>query len=168
MINEQLDTLPWYKQFWPWFLISIPAATVVAGIITIQLAIDSFDGMVVDDYYKHGMAINQQKKRDLYASNHQINGEIKIDNENQIVHLNLHSSEALPPELTLNIRYAVLAGFDQLITLKKTALSKYAGTLETPLKKGKWIVQVETEKWRIQSIFLSTELDQPISLIPSI
>jgi hypothetical protein len=32
---------PWYKQFWPWFLISLPAAVVVASMFTIKIAIDS-------------------------------------------------------------------------------------------------------------------------------
>jgi len=33
------DTVPWYRQFWPWFLIAVPAAAVIAGIITIILAV---------------------------------------------------------------------------------------------------------------------------------
>ncbi len=28
---------PWYKQFWPWFLIALPASVVVASLITVTL-----------------------------------------------------------------------------------------------------------------------------------
>ena len=54
---------PWYKQFWPWFLITFPAIAVIAGIITIILAVKSDDGLVKDDYYKAGLAINQTLER---------------------------------------------------------------------------------------------------------
>jgi hypothetical protein len=46
---QQEDTLPWYRQFWPWFLISIPGATVIAGLYTIMLAMDSTDSLVTAD-----------------------------------------------------------------------------------------------------------------------
>ena len=48
---------PWYRQGWPWFLIALPATAVVAGIATLVIAAKTFDGMVVDDYYKEGQAI---------------------------------------------------------------------------------------------------------------
>ncbi len=31
----------WYRQFWPWFLIALPASTVVACMFTIWLAISN-------------------------------------------------------------------------------------------------------------------------------
>ena len=37
--KPDLDDAPWYRQFWPWFLIAIPAAAVVAGIVTIIIAV---------------------------------------------------------------------------------------------------------------------------------
>ena len=36
-----------------------PATVVVAGLITAWLAFHGEDGLVVDDYYKQGLAINQ-------------------------------------------------------------------------------------------------------------
>jgi len=40
---------PWYRQFWPWFIIALPASAVVAGFITLWLAISNPDGMVVTE-----------------------------------------------------------------------------------------------------------------------
>lgn len=37
------DTQPWYKEPWPWILMSGPAIVVVACIITIYLAFSNFD-----------------------------------------------------------------------------------------------------------------------------
>ena len=41
--------VPWYRQFWPWFIIALPAAAVLAGFFTLWLAISNPDYMVVDD-----------------------------------------------------------------------------------------------------------------------
>ena len=41
--------LPWYRQFWPWFIIALPTAAVVAGFFTLWLAISNPDYLVVDE-----------------------------------------------------------------------------------------------------------------------
>ncbi len=41
---------PWYRQFWPWFIIAVPAATVIGCMVTIFLAVTRPDSLVVDDY----------------------------------------------------------------------------------------------------------------------
>ena len=41
--------LPWYKQFWPWFIIALPTAAVVASFFTLWLAVSNPDHLVVDD-----------------------------------------------------------------------------------------------------------------------
>ncbi|MEM7209241.1 MAG: FixH family protein [Pseudomonadota bacterium] len=59
---DNRDTTPWYKQFWPWAIIAIPATTVVACIIMITLAIKTDDGLVSGDYYREGLTINERLK----------------------------------------------------------------------------------------------------------
>ena len=54
---------PWYRQAWPWFLISLPATAVIAGSITFYLAAKGWDGPVANDYYKQGLAINEALER---------------------------------------------------------------------------------------------------------
>jgi hypothetical protein len=44
-----VQDLPWYRQFWPWFIIALPAAAVIAGFFTLWLAISNPDYLVVDD-----------------------------------------------------------------------------------------------------------------------
>ena len=40
---------PWYRQFWPWFIIALPASAVVAGLLTLWIAISNPDYLVIDD-----------------------------------------------------------------------------------------------------------------------
>ena len=58
-----MDSQPWYRQFWPWFLIALPATVVVAGLTTWWIAAHKADSLVVDDYYKEGLAINRQLRK---------------------------------------------------------------------------------------------------------
>lgn len=41
------DVKPWYRQFWPWFLICLPASAVVASLYTVSLAFRTTDSLVV-------------------------------------------------------------------------------------------------------------------------
>ena len=43
------QNLPWYRQFWPWFIIALPAAAVIASFFTLWLAISNPDYIVVDE-----------------------------------------------------------------------------------------------------------------------
>ena len=69
---------PWYRQGWPWFLIALPATAVVGGIITALLAVRGFDGPVVADYYKQGLAINEEVARAQLARELAITAEAEL------------------------------------------------------------------------------------------
>jgi hypothetical protein len=40
------STRPWYKEPWVWFLLAIPLATVIAGLITLQIAATNADPFI--------------------------------------------------------------------------------------------------------------------------
>jgi len=66
--NHQEEPIqPWYKQGWPWFLISLPLSAVIAGTITIIIATKGADSLVDADYYKEGLAINESLEREREA-----------------------------------------------------------------------------------------------------
>ena len=59
---------PWYAQVWPWLLMMGPGIVVIAAMYTGWLAFSRQDAMVVDDYYKQGLAINRDLRRDSVAT----------------------------------------------------------------------------------------------------
>lgn len=48
--NARRDDKPWYKQFWPWFIISLPAISVIASLTTLWIAISHPDSTVPNDH----------------------------------------------------------------------------------------------------------------------
>lgn len=67
-MSIQQDNKPWYKHRWPWILISIPAVSVVLGIILITTALNNPAILVVDNYYAEGRGINRSMALDDAAA----------------------------------------------------------------------------------------------------
>ncbi len=59
---EKLDTKAWWRYGYVWFLIAGPLLVIVAGIITAYIAVHSPDPVIDNDYYQHGLNINQTLK----------------------------------------------------------------------------------------------------------
>jgi len=43
------QALPWYRQFWPWFIIALPTAAVIGSFISLWLAVSHPDYLVVSE-----------------------------------------------------------------------------------------------------------------------
>src|SRR5690348_1011427 len=97
------DIQPWYKEPWPWFLMFGPFVVVVAGFTTAWLAIRSNDGLVADDYYKQGLAINQQLQRDHKAGELGLHGDLMRSGLQLRVVLAGGEKLKFPEKLTLRV-----------------------------------------------------------------
>jgi hypothetical protein len=139
---------PWYREPFVWLLILFPASAVFAGMFTISLAINSNDGLVVDDYYKQGLEINRTLKRDKAAARHGLDATFKI--EQQFVHLNLnaHPDYNLPNQITLRFSHRTRSGFDKEVFLERIGDNRYQGTLPE-LIVGAFFIQLAADDWRL-------------------
>jgi hypothetical protein len=54
---------PWYRQPWPWILMSGPAVVVVASLFSAYLAVRGADPVIEEDYYRRGLEINAELAR---------------------------------------------------------------------------------------------------------
>ena len=128
-----------------------PFLVVVAGVVTVYLAVISNDGLVDDDYYKQGLAINQETARDQMAAQQGMQAEMMQNAENGGLRVLLQANPgvALPHILAVRIDHPTRAGVDQRLTLKGER-GVYSGTLKAPLV-GRWHIVIEDEKreWRL-------------------
>jgi hypothetical protein len=67
MSNPAPSERPWYRQFWPWFIMTPPIATVIGSIVTVIIA-GGPPALVVDDYGEVAMAVEQDQRRDRRAA----------------------------------------------------------------------------------------------------
>lgn len=146
---SDLDTEPWYKQFWPWVLIGLPGSVVIACIVTIVIAVKTQDGLVVDDYYKQGLAINQSLERDQNATGLGMSAMLRLSPEANLLDLQILGN-AKPGPVKLQLLYATLPNLDQSVDLDYTGNTMLQAEID-PLKAGKWYLQLESGdgNWRI-------------------
>lgn len=142
--------LPWYKYFWPWFLIAIPTITVIVGIDMFSVANRSFDGMVVDDYYKTGLAINMTLARDRQAEKLGLQAIGRIDQASKQVIITLHGQNTAE-NLRLTLTHPTSSQQDIAINL--TAGDKnnqYTGQLpQLPHEKRYILLEPVDQSWRL-------------------
>lgn len=149
--NVQKGVEPWYRQGWPWFLIAIPTIAVVAGVITLWLALSTWDGLVVDDYYQEGKAIEKTIARSQRAAELGLSADLRIRADEVSLDLAGGANVTLPPTVVLTISHPTRAGMDQVLVLKRRD-DAYVSSL-APLSAGRWLVQVEDESrtWRMNA-----------------
>jgi len=143
---------PWYRQPWPWLLMLGPLVVVIAGLATAYLAVVSDDGLVVDDYYKEGLGINQRTARDQRAADLGIGAELVLGGSGERIRVLLQAGEdvRMPDTLTLRIAHPTRPGLDQKLSLRSEGGRVYGAPLRR-LQEGRWhvILEDERQEWRL-------------------
>ncbi len=155
---------PWYREPWPWFLISLPAIAVIAGLTTVWIAYRSADGLVVGDYYKAGLAVNQTLAREDAAR--ALGMTATLSTENGLLALSLASSlKANPDRLILTLAHPTRQGMDQVLSLQHAGSGRYRAALPA-MHAGKWQLELTdaASSWRLSGV-LHTPLSQPVTFM---
>ncbi len=145
------ESTPWYKEPWPWILMAGPAIVIVAGFVTAWLAIVSNDGLVADDYYKQGLALNQRLQRDHYASDLGLRADVMRSSQQVRLLVAAERDAELPEALTLKLSHPTRAGQDQMVKMVSEGQGFYGGKLSADIS-GRWYVSIEDPagRWRLQ------------------
>ena len=146
---NRATTNPWYREPWPWLLMAGPAIVVVAGFVTLGIAIQSSDGLVADDYYKEGKAINMTLTRDATAKALGYRAQLAMTAAGQ---LTLRFAGAAPTSKTLRLtlHHPTRAGFDRQVQLARIADGSYRAAMPA-IDASRWSLTLddETNTWRL-------------------
>ena len=148
LTNPLQAVRPWYREMWPWLLMAGPAAVVLAGAVTIWIAVASSDGLVADDYYKRGLAINQVLRRDEAAARYGVSA--RVDASPGRIGVRLEGGMQQPESLFIQLAHTTRAGNDLRLRLAHAAPGVYEAVLP-PLPAGRWRVSIEDPRgeWRV-------------------
>jgi hypothetical protein len=140
-----------------------PAAAIVAGAVTLWLAVKSNDGLVADDYYKQGLAINQDLARADQARALGMSARIGIGDDRIEVKLGSFTG-GFPERIRITIVHHTRAGLDQRLVL--TGNGDYAGAL-APLSAGRWQIDItdEARTWRLIGVLRIPE-ERQLTIAP--
>jgi hypothetical protein len=130
-----------------------PATVLVAGAITTWIAFSTSDGLVAQDYYKQGLAVNKVLAKEEAAARLGLEARVELpgDRHRIVVHLSGAQLPAQPPELRVRFAHATRSGFDLALGLVRVAEGRYEAAVPQDLPPGRWNVQIETAKgdWRL-------------------
>ncbi len=130
------DTLPWYKQFWPWFLISVPLISIILSFTMLRLATNTTDSLVIDDYYKEGRGINLELTKVQEAIARNIEAQLKIE-QSEIRLDFLSGAPQSGTALQLQFQHTTQIEKDFSVMLTRDAQGTYRASVDHNID-GKW------------------------------
>jgi uncharacterized protein len=154
--------LRWYKQFWPWALIALPAVVILASVITIIIAAGSADSLVVDDYYKQGLGINRTLAAQQEAARLHLHARARINAATATLQLVLSGDlPTSPTELSLLLVHPARSEQDIKLILHRNPDDSYSSNwpiarLANPSVRWRAVLQNMEHTWTV-----STEIYLP-------
>lgn len=150
------DTLPWYRQFWPWFIIALPASAVVAGLYTLWIALQTGDSLVMrsDD------GVNTVTERiiaaEQLAAQYGLLATVSIDSQTNAVSVSIGASDGthIADTLELYMRHPTMASRDVQIILHRAMQDAsgnpvWAGHFTQPLSDRMIMTLSSQDSWRM-------------------
>ncbi|MBT8433585.1 MAG: FixH family protein [Gammaproteobacteria bacterium] len=148
---DSSETAPrnWKREPMVWLLIAIPFSAVIMGVVIITLAVQSFSGLVVDDYYKKGKEINRVLARDQLAYELGLAAGLSLEAGGKFEIRFAPEVQFIPGDtIELKLIHATMPGLDQKLDLRKSDTHLLRGQLELP-GEGRWNLFLQTEDWRL-------------------
>ncbi|CAM3680307.1 FixH family protein [Vibrio aquimaris] len=141
---------PWYKQFWPWFLIILPMTVVVWTIITVIVFSNNSVSLVTEDYYKKGKAINIDISKINVARDLELSATVSSENNDIVISFNKGQLKHYPA-ITALFAHRTLPDRDFTKLLTSDAGGQYRLTLDKSLQ-GPWFIELapHDDQWLIQ------------------
>ena len=152
---------PWYREPWPWLLMAPPVASIGLGIVMWALAARTDDGLVANDYYKRGLAINQKVKQAAAKGESRLGAIVRIDDRGEVVVRleGLTDPAHATPVIRLKIAQPSHATAERTVVLARDVTGGYVGRLDPPTE-GRWIVTLESAAWRLPTTTVSGRLTE--------
>ena len=160
--SESTDgAVPWYREFWAWFVLTPLIVVVISCSITVSIAVINADDRVVDNYYKEGRMINARLDEDIVAASIDLQANLQFDHELSalVIHLT-NNTDAFPNTLVLELSHVSDKTFDHQLVLQHIAKGQYHTELDKHLQ-YRWYLRLRPSVADLQSASLLAAQSTP-------
>lgn len=145
-----VPSAPWYHEPYAWLVFGLPATVVVACLVTAWIASHGADDLVIDDYYKAGLAINQVLARDARAAALGLALEVELAADgNFALELAAGPRFTYPVNLAVRFTHATRRAADRSGNAMHVGAGRYLGRVTRAFRRGPWYVELATPEWRV-------------------
>ncbi len=136
---------------------------VVAGLTTWWIAEQGADHLVADDYYKEGLAINQELRKQRHAESLNITIELGLNQQRLMASL---SGDSAPAALQVNFYHPMDKNLDAVARLARIGEGEYLGD-PAQLTAGRWhwsiqpLATAEQELWQVDGEITISDASAP-------
>ena len=155
MVRE--DTQPWYRQFWPWFIIALPASAVIAGLTTLWISMQTTDSLVLIPRDGVKTEADRQVAAARLASELGLAAIVDIDRNTGVVTAVMRRGELrdTPVTLEFEMSHPAFADRDRLITLNKAIPDGEGNPVWVghfiSLPEGRYYAVLKSSEWRLSA-----------------
>ncbi len=142
------DENAWYRQFYVWLIIFLPACAVIASFATLYIAAQNPPEMAVADYTSIEAIAAEQQARDRRATELGMSARLEFNGNSVSAKLLSDSLTTLPTALSLRVQHSTKPEFDQVASLTGDQ-GLYTGYIELP--SGAYDIHLEDSErtWRL-------------------
>jgi uncharacterized protein len=152
---------PWYRQGWPWFLILLPLAVVIACMVTLYLALETDESLVRDDYYEEGLAINRRLEEEARARELGIGAELRYAPATLAMELRIDGATLPEERLVLSVVHPTDHRQDQSVTLQTAGEGLFLGKSAAPIDGKRYLLLEHADpaggSWRLRGTLPTPE-----------
>jgi len=155
---QREDTDPWYRQFWPWFIMAFPASAVVAGLYTVWIAMQTTDSLVIQSDDGMNVVTERNTAAEQEARRLGLSALVDINPETGAVLVTVISAAniELPRSLALRMRHPTMASRDANVELLQAmpnsrGEASWVGHFITPPAGRHFITLSSADTWRLSA-----------------
>lgn len=146
--SREDEVRPWYKEPWPFILVSITGLGVVAGSTLAFIGLSNPPEIVSGDFEQLGRGLTDTNVRTAQARALGLDGQVTLDGNRVALTLAAASADSLPERLLLQFQHPARSEGDTTALLQRGNDGRYYGALSlTPHPNALVIVSDIEQSW---------------------
>ena len=145
---NEYDAKPWYKEPWPFILISITGLGVVAGSTLAYIGLSNPPEIVSGDFEQLGRGLTDTNVRTAQARSLGLSGVLHISEREARLELSALDAAGLPETLLIQFQHPATSDQDRILVVQRRAAGVYSGSMdEAPHPRARIVVADLPQSW---------------------